>query len=386
MQTNFDAIKRGTVEIIAEEDLKKKLDKGRPLNIKFGADPTAPDIHLGHTVVLEKLKKFQELGHNVVFIIGDYTARIGDPSGKSEIRKRMSEKEVRENAATYQEQVFRILDRKKTKVVYNSEWFDKMSFSDLLELTSHSTIAQMLARADFKKRYTEGKDISILEFMYPLLQAYDSVKVNADIELGGTDQKFNLLMGREFQVDYGMEPQVVITMPLLEGIDGIKKMSKSYNNYIGIGEPPKDIFGKVMSVSDDLMLRYYELLTDCDLEEVKSMNPRDAKIGLGKRIVKQFHGEEAAEETWGEFEKVFVKRGLPEDMEVYSPGEPRMNVVELMVKSGLALSRNEARRIIRQGAFKIDQKKVTDDKLVLELDREYVLQSGKRKFIRVKGA
>jgi len=386
MQTNFDAIKRGTVEIIAEEDLKKKLDKGRPLNIKFGADPTAPDIHLGHTVVLEKLKKFQELGHNVVFIIGDYTARIGDPSGKSEIRKRMSEKEVRENAATYQEQVFRILDRKKTKVVYNSEWFDKMSFSDLLELTSHSTIAQMLARADFKKRYTEGKDISILEFMYPLLQAYDSVKVNADIELGGTDQKFNLLMGREFQVDYGMEPQVVITMPLLEGIDGIKKMSKSYNNYIGINEVPKDIFGKVMSVSDDLMLRYYELLTDCDLEEVKSMNPRDAKIGLGKRIVKQFHGEEAAEETWGEFEKVFVKRGLPEDMEVYSPGEPRMNVVELMVKSGLALSRNEARRIIRQGAFKIDQKKVTDDKLVLELDREYVLQSGKRKFIRVKGA
>jgi len=386
MQTNFDAIKRGTVEIIAEEDLKKKLDKGRPLNIKFGADPTAPDIHLGHTVVLEKLKKFQELGHNVVFIIGDYTARIGDPSGKSEIRKRMSEKEVRENAATYQEQVFRILDRKKTKVVYNSEWFDKMSFSDLLELTSHSTIAQMLARADFKKRYTEGKDISILEFMYPLLQAYDSVKVNADIELGGTDQKFNLLMGREFQVDYGMEPQVVITMPLLEGIDGIKKMSKSYNNYIGINEVPKDIFGKVMSVSDDLMLRYYELLTDCDLEEVKSMNPRDAKIGLGKRIVKQFHGEEAAEETWGEFEKVFVKRGLPEDMEVYSPGEPRMNVVELMVKSGLALSRNEARRIIRQGAFKIDQKKITDDKLVLDMDTEYVLQSGKRKFIRVKGA
>ncbi len=385
MRKDFDSIKRGTVEIISEEDLKKKLGRGKPLNIKFGADPTSSDLHLGHTVVLEKLKTFQDLGHNIIFIIGDYTARIGDPSGRSEIRKKMSEREVNDNAGTYQKQVFKILDRKKTKVVFNSQWFGKMAFSDLLELTAHSTVAQMLARADFKKRYTEGDDISILEFMYPLLQAYDSIKVKADVELGGTDQIFNLLMGREFQVDNGMEPQVVITMPLLEGLDGAKKMSKTYDNYIGISEPAREIFGKVMSVSDTLMVRYYELLTDKDLDKIKAMDPRDAKIKLAKEIVGRFQGKAAAEKSWAEFEKVFVKRGLPENIETVEVKEKKIWIVNLLILSGLANSKNDAKRIIQQGALRIDQEKVIDDKLDLVMDREYILQAGKRKFKRVKG-
>ncbi len=384
MRKDINAIKRGTVEIISAKDLERKLGKGKPLNIKFGADPTSSDLHLGHTVALEKLKTFQDMGHNVVFIIGDYTARIGDPSGRSEIRKKMSQKDVSDNAGTYQEQVFKILDRKKTKVVFNSEWFDKMAFSDLLELTAHSTVAQMLARADFKKRYTEGEDISILEFMYPLLQAYDSVQVEADVELGGTDQIFNLLMGREFQVDKGMEPQVVITMPLLEGLDGVKKMSKTYDNYIGINEPAIEVFGKVMSVSDTLMVRYYELLTDKDLDEVKAMDPRDAKIKLAKEIVGRFHGEAEAEKSWAEFEKVFVKKGLPENIEVVEVNQKKIWIVNLLVLSGLATSRNDAKRIIHQGALRINQEKVVDDKLDLVMDREYVLQAGKRKFKKVR--
>lgn len=385
MSKDLSVIKRGTVEIISEEGLKKKLGRGKPLNIKFGADPTSSDLHLGHTVVLEKLRKFQELGHKVIFIIGDYTARIGDPSGRNEIRKKMEKKEVLDNARTYQKQAFRILDKKKTEVVYNSKWFARMSFTGLLELTAHSTVAQMLARADFKKRYTEGSDISILEFMYPLLQAYDSVMVKADIELGGTDQKFNLLMGREFQVDYGMEPQVVITMPLLEGLDGVKKMSKTYDNYIGINEPAGEIFGKVMSVSDTLMYRYYELLTDKALAEVKTMNPRDAKIKLAEEIVERFHGRAEAEKSRAGFEKVFVNKGLPDDIQTVEIKDKKIWIVNLLVQAGLAGSRNEAKRIINQGALRIDRKKVTDDRMDLVIDGEHIIQAGKRNFRRIIG-
>jgi len=384
MMPEIAEIKRGALEIISETELLSKLKKG-PLRVKFGADPTSADIHLGHTVVLEKLRKFQELGHSVVFIIGDYTAMIGDPSGRSETRNRLSKEEVKRNSVTYQEQVFKILDRNKTEVVYNSRWFDSMSSMELLELTTHSTVAQMLARADFKKRYTEGSDISMLEFMYPLLQAYDSIKVKADVEIGGSDQKFNLLMGRQFQLDFKQEPQVVITMPLLEGLDGVKKMSKTYGNYIGICEPPNEIFGKVMSISDELMIRYYELLTYEDIDSVKEMNPRDAKAGLAGKIVERFYDAGVAENARNEFERVFVKKDVPAGIGTLRVKEKKACVVDLLVQSGLVPSKNEARRAIRQGAFRVDDIKITDEKLQLEMEKEYVFRIGRRKFIRVKG-
>lgn len=383
MAKDLEIIRRGTVEVISPEELKEKLNRRKPLRVKFGADPTAPDIHLGHTVVLQKLKQFQNLGHQIVFIIGDFTARIGDPSERSEARKPLTTEEIKKNAKTYQKQVFKILDKGKTEVLFNSRWLDKMSSSDVLELSSHSTVAQMLARADFKERFNRETDISILEFIYPLLQAYDSIQVKADVEIGGTDQKFNLLMGRQLQRDFNQEPQVIITMPLLEGTDGVRKMSKSYGNYIGITEPPKEIFGKIMSISDELMVKYYELLTEENLEEVKKMHPRQAKAKLAKELVQKYYSETEAEKTEEEFEKVFVKRELPKEIKEIRIREKKIWVVDLLVKAGLAISKNEAKRLISQGSVKINQKRIKDSDMDLLMDKEYIVQVGKRKFRRI---
>jgi len=383
MPKDLEIISRGTVEVISPEELKEKLNRRKPLRVKFGADPTAPDIHLGHTVALQKLKQFQDLGHKIVFIIGDFTARIGDPSERSEARKPLTTEEIRKNAKTYQKQVFKILDKGKTEVVFNSEWLDRMSSADILELSSHSTVAQMLARADFKERFNREIDISILEFIYPLLQAYDSIQVKADVEIGGTDQKFNLLMGRQLQRDFNQEPQVIITMPLLEGTDGVRKMSKSYGNYIGITESPQEIFGKIMSISDPLMVKYYELLTEENLEEVKRMPPRQAKAELAKKIVRKYYGETEAERAGEEFEKVFVKKELPEEIKEVRISQKKIWVVDLLVKANLATSKNEAKRLISQGSVKINQKRIKDSDMDLLIDKEYIIQVGKRKFRRI---
>ena len=383
MAKDLEIIRRGTVEVISLEELKKKLNRRKPLRVKFGADPTAPDIHLGHTVVLEKLKQFQDLGHHIVFIIGDFTARIGDPSERSEARKPLTTEEIEKNAKTYRKQVFKILDKEKTEVLFNSRWFDKMSLSDILKLSSHSTVAQMLARADFKERFTREIDISLLEFIYPLLQAYDSIKVKADVEIGGTDQKFNLLMGRQLQRDFNQEPQVIITMPLLEGIDGVKKMSKSYGNYVGITEPPGEMFGKIMSISDQLMVKYYELLTEENLDQVRKMRPRRAKAELAKKIVQKYYGQAEAKEAEQEFEKVFVRRDFPDKIKEIRIPEKKIWVVDLLVKAGLSTSKNEAKRMIAQGGVKINQKRIEDCDIDLLMDKEYIVQVGKRKFRRI---
>ena len=383
MVKELEIIRRGTVEVISLGEMREKLNRGKPLRVKFGADPTTPDIHLGHTVVLQKLKQFQNLGHQIVFIIGDFTARIGDPSERSEARKPLTTEEIKKNAKTYQKQVFKILDKEKTEVLFNGKWFDKMSLSDILELSSHSTVAQMLARADFKERFNREIDISLLEFMYPLLQAYDSIQVKADVEIGGTDQKFNLLMGRQLQRDFNQEPQVIITMPLLEGIDGIRKMSKSYGNYIGITEPPREMFGKIMSISDQLMMKYYELLTEKNLDEVKRMDPRQAKAKLAREIAQKYYGQAQAKKAEEEFEKIFVRRELPEEIkEIRIPGK-KIWVVDLLVKAGLATSKNEAKRLIGQGGVKINQKRIKDSDMDLLMDKEYIVQVGKRKFRRI---
>ncbi len=386
MAKDLEIIRKGTVEIISPEELKEKLNRRKPLRVKFGADPTAPDIHLGHTVVLEKLKQVQDLGHHIVFIIGDFTARIGDPSERSEARKPLTTEEIKRNAKTYQKQVFKILDKRKTEVVFNSGWFDKMTLSDVMKLSSHSTVAQMLARADFKERFNRKIDISLLEFMYPLLQAYDSIQVKADVEIGGTDQKFNLLMGRQLQKDFNQETQVIITMPLLEGIDGVKKMSKSYGNYVGITEPPGEMFGKIMSISDQLMLRYYELLTEENLDQVRRMDPRQAKAKLAKEIVQKYYAEIEAKKAEKEFEKVFVKRELPGEIKEIRIPEKKIWVVDLLVKAGLCPSKNEAKRLIAQGGVKINQKRIENCDIDLLMDKEYVVQVGKRKFRRIIGA
>ena len=383
MVKNLEIIRRGTAEIISPEELKRKLNRRKSLRVKFGADPTAPDIHLGHTVVLQKLKQFQDLGHKIVFIIGDFTARIGDPSGRTDTRELHTVEEIKENARTYREQLFKILDMRKTELHFNSKWFDKMSLSDVLELSSHSTVAQMLARADFKERFNREIDISLLEFMYPLLQAYDSIQVKADVEIGGTDQKFNLLMGRQLQRDFNQEPQVIITMPLLEGVDGVKKMSKSYGNYVGITEPPREIYGKIMSISDQLMLRYYELLTDENLGQVKKMPPRQAKAKLAKEIVQKYYGQTEAKRAEEEFEKVFVKREVPEGIKLVKISENKIWVVDLLVKARLATSKNEAKRLIAQGGVKVNQKKLENPDTDLLMDKEYIIQVGKRKFRKI---
>jgi len=368
-QEQLRVIKRGAVEILLEEDLMKKLRRGKPLRVKAGFDPTAPDLHLGHTVLIQKMKQFQDFGHEVVFLIGDFTGMIGDPSGRSETRKQLTRAEVLKNAETYKEQIFKILDSKKTVIEFNHRWMEKMDAAALVELSAKYTVARILEREDFKQRYQKQQPISIHEFLYPLIQGYDSVVLKADVELGGTDQRFNLLVGRELQREYGQEPQVVLTMPLLEGTDGVNKMSKSLNNYIGIHEPPEEIFGKMMSISDELMWRYAGLLSDRDLEEVKkirdqvaggSVHPMDFKKSLALEIVARFHGQKAAEAAREYFETRYQKRSAPKSVrKQFSPPE-RIWICQLLVDLQFAKSKGEARRLIAQGAVKVDGKIVRD--------------------------
>ncbi|OYD08995.1 tyrosine--tRNA ligase [Paludifilum halophilum] len=397
----LEVIRRGAAEIIPEEDLVKKVrrsvETSRPLKVKLGLDPSAPDIHIGHTVVLNKLRQFQEMGHIVQLVIGDFTGRIGDPTGKSETRRQLTEEEVKENARTYADQMFRILDREKTEIHLNSKWLSPLDFAAVVDLAAKTTVARMLERDDFSKRYHAGQAISVHEFFYPLMQGYDSVALESDVELGGTDQTFNLLMGRQLQSQYGQEEQVILTMPLLEGLDGVKKMSKSLGNYIGIEETPEDMYGKAMSVPDDLMQKYYELVTDLTLEEKKSLaegleqgtlHPRDAKMGLARRLVRMYHGSEAAEEAEARFRKVFQQRALPNDIPEKSiPAadleDGRMWIIHLLSRLELVASNGEARRMVKQGAVKIDGEKVTDTDAQIRLKKEMVVQVGKRKFARV---
>ncbi|MGD0586471.1 MAG: tyrosine--tRNA ligase [Oryzomonas sp.] len=391
-------IKRGAVEILIEKELEEKLAKslktGVPLKIKAGFDPTAPDLHLGHTVLIHKLRQFQRLGHEVNFLIGDFTGMIGDPTGKSETRKVLTREDVLKNAETYKEQVFKILDPARTKVVFNSEWLNKLDAGGMIGLASKYTVARMLERDDFHKRFTSQQPISIHEFLYPLIQGYDSVALQSDVELGGTDQKFNLLMGRELQREWGQSPQCILTMPLLEGLDGVNKMSKSLGNYIGISEPADEIFGKVMSVSDDLMLRYYELLSDMPLAELDrlraglkdhSVHPMAAKKALGRELVSRFHGAgagEAAEET---FVKRFKENEIPDEMPQvsYSPADGPILLARAMTEAGLTKSNGEGRRSIDQGGVKLNNEKVSDANLELAAPGEYVVQIGKRRFARI---
>jgi len=378
----LEVIKRGAVEIISEEELKKKLGENRPLIIKAGFDPTAPDIHLGHTVLLRKLRQFQDLGHEVYFLIGDFTGQIGDPTGRSEIRKQLTKEEIARNSLTYKKQVSKILDTSKLKIVFNSKWFEKMSVVDMLRLTTHASVSQMLARDDFKKRFSNGENISILEFLYPLMQGYDSVVLKADIELGGTDQIFNLLFGRELQKDFNQAPQVIITMPLLEGTDGIQKMSKSYGNYIGINEPAAEIFGKIMSVTDDLMMKYYTLLTDEDLNKVKGLHPKEAKSNLAEIITAQYHGKDLAKKAREEFEQVFSQGELPENIPAYSLKGKSLKLIDILINSGLTESKNEARRLIKQGGVYFDGKRI--DKEDTLVDKEGIIKVGKRRFLKLE--
>jgi len=381
----FDRLRRGISEIICEDELKERLENSartnRPLRIKAGFDPTAPDIHLGHTVLLRKLRQFQDLGHIVFFLIGDFTAQIGDPSGRDQMRPKISKGDIKKNTATYVKQVFKILNPKRTKVVFNSSWLEKMKIKDLLRLTSYATVAQLLARADFKQRFEQQKEISVLEFIYPLLQAYDSVFLKSDIEFGGTDQKFNLLMGRELQGVFNQRPQVIVMMPLLEGTDGVQKMSKSFNNYIGITESSRDMFGKVMSISDELMWRYYELLTQVKIESLKHLHPKDAKLNLAELIVEQYYGENKAKEERMGFEKTFSKRDSPDKIPVHKiRKKDSLDLIRLLLDYGFVKSGNEARRLIRQGAISINGEKITQDDCNIE---DGILKVGKHKFIKI---
>lgn len=385
-------IKRGTDEILLEADLIEKLKEGRPLRIKLGADPTAPDIHLGHTVILNKMRTFQELGHEVIFLIGDFTGMVGDPSGKNSTRPPLTREQVLANAETYKEQVYKILDPAKTRIEFNSSWLEPLGAAGMIRLASQQTVARMMERDDFKKRYASGQSIAIHEFMYPLLQGYDSVALQADVELGGTDQKFNLLMGRELQKAEGQKPQTVIMMPLLEGLDGVKKMSKSAHNYIGVSEPANEMFGKIMSISDDLMWRYFELLSFRPLEEIAGFkldmengtNPRDIKITLAKEIIARFHDEAAAEAAHQEFINRFQKGAIPEDIETVTlaAGEG-IAIANLLKDAGLVGSTSDGMRMIKQGAVKFDGEKVEDNRQVFNAGFEAVVQVGKRKFAKV---
>ncbi|WCE29179.1 tyrosine--tRNA ligase [Vibrio sp. SCSIO 43137] len=382
-------IKRGVEELIPEEELIEKLKEGRPLRIKLGADPTAPDIHLGHTVILNKLRQFQELGHEVTFLIGDFTGMVGDPTGKNTTRPPLTREDVLANAETYKQQVFKILDPAKTKIQFNSEWLSELGAEGMIRLAANQTVARMLERDDFKKRYTGGQPIAIHEFMYPLLQGYDSVAMETDVELGGTDQKFNLLMGRELQKANGQKPQCVLMMPLLVGLDGEKKMSKSAHNYIGVSEAPGEMFGKIMSISDDLMWSYYELLSFRPLEEIaqfksdvaEGKNPRDIKILLAKEIIARFHSEADADAAEQEFINRFQKGAIPDEMPEFD-FEAGIAIGNLLKEAGLVNSTSDAMRMIRQGAAKIDGAKIEDTKLVPEAGTA-VYQVGKRKFARV---
>ena len=372
-------LSRGTTEIISSADFAKKLAEGRPLVVKAGFDPTAPDIHLGHAVLLRKLKQFQDLGHRVIFLIGDFTAQVGDPTGRNELRKKMTLQDIAKNAETYKSQVFKILDPQKTEVVFNSHWLNKLTPQDLLELSARSTVAQMLARADFKKRFEAGKEISLLEFIYPLLQGYDSVHLKADVELGGNDQKFNLLMGRQLQESYGQSPQVVLMTPLLEGTDGVQKMSKSLGNYIGINEAPADIFGKVMSISDELMFRYYELLTDADLNAIKALHPKEAKLGLAQKIVEMFHSQGDGEKARSGFESTFSQHQIPTEIpEVVIISGTKL--LDVLMVAKMIVSKNEGRRLLNEGAVSFEGNVISDENW---LPSQGVLKVGKRRFLRL---
>jgi tyrosyl-tRNA synthetase len=388
VQKQIDLIKRGSVEVISEYLLKLKLEKAlrnnTPLRIKAGFDPTMPDLHLGHTVLLYKLKQFQELGHKVYFLIGDFTGMIGDPSGVSETRRSLTREEVLNNAATYERQVFKILDPSLTEVVFNSQWMSRITGEDLIRLCAKYTVARMLEREDFKKRYTAGQSIGIHEFLYPLVQGYDSVMLNADVEVGGTDQRFNLLVGRDLQKEYGQEPQVVVTMPLLEGLDGIKKMSKSQKNYVGIEDPPNEIFGKIMSIDDQLMIRYYELLTSRNLDEIKSLHPMEAKKRLAEEIIERYYNRDAAIMAREEFESVFsYRKSIPTDIPSYTVAGDKRWLPHVLTVSGMTKSNSEAVRLIREKAVEIEGIKVTDSDMKLQAGREQIIKIGKRRFIKI---
>ena len=391
MREQIAELKRGIVDIVSEEEFVNKLRKGRPLKIKVGFDPTAPDIHLGHTVVLQKMRQFQDAGHDVICLIGDFTGMIGDPSGRSSTRPPLTRQEVLANARTYQEQVKKILDPNRTIMRFNSEWMDNMVVSDFIKLTSVQTVARMLERDDFKKRFQAQHPISIHEFLYPFVQGYDSVALEADVELGGTDQVFNLLMGREVQKAYGQEPQVIMTLPLLEGTDGVQKMSKSYNNYIGVDEAPSDMYGKVMSVSDSLMWKYYELLSGLHIPEIAAMkkaveagglHPMDAKMKLAFEMVERFHGRDQAQAAQDGFVKVFKSRELPEDIPEVSLSLEKPWICAVLKEAGLVGGTSEARRMIAQGAVHIGDEKVSDAELVLYRGT-HIIKVGKRRFARV---
>ncbi|NNF01016.1 MAG: tyrosine--tRNA ligase [Pyrinomonadaceae bacterium] len=396
----IEFLKKGTVDVIREEDLRKKLERsqktGKPLRVKWGADPTAPDIHLGHTVVMRKLKAFQDLGHTVIFLIGSFTGMIGDPSGKNVTRPPLSREEIDKNAKTYTTQAFKLLDPEKTELRFNSEWMDEFDAAGFVKLTSHITVAQILERDDFQKRMREEKPISMHELLYPLVQGYDSVALKADVELGGTDQTFNLLVGRSLQKEYEQEPQVIITTPLLEGTDGVEKMSKSLGNYIGIDEPASDMFGKIMSISDELMWRYYELLTDLGIDEINALkfkceagesNPRDLKIDLAKEIIGDFHTEAEANLAEANFVNQFSKGNLPDEIEEMSVASQVWRIADLLTETGLAASKGEAKRLIKQGGVKVDEEKVAHAGIEVTTDsnRDMLLQVGKLKFMKVKG-
>lgn len=386
----LEQIRRGSVEIINEEELIAKLRSGAPLRIKAGFDPTAPDLHLGHTVLIQKLKHFQELGHQVIFLIGDFTGMIGDPSGKSETRKKLTREEVLRNAETYKKQIFKILDQERTEIAFNSTWMDTFSAADFIELCSRYTVARMLERDDFEKRFKGNQPISIHEFLYPLVQGYDSVALRADVELGGTDQKFNLLMGRHLQREHGQASQIVLTMPILEGLDGVQKMSKSLGNYIGIDEAPGDMFGKLMSISDELMWRYYELLSDSSLDRIATLreqvgsgalHPKTAKEDLAQEITTRFHGATAGAAAREAFNAVFAKQGIPEDIEVFMVQAGAL-LVDVLSESGVCSSKGDARRMCKQNAVTIDGRK-EDDASFAFAPGEYVLKIGKKRFLKL---
>lgn len=398
VQEQLERIRAGAVDLITEKELEVKLARSlkekKPLRIKYGADPSAPDLHLGHTVPLRKLRQFQELGHQVVFIVGDFTALIGDPSERSETRKMLSKDEVRRNAETYQKQVFRILDPDRTEVRYNSEWLQSLEATHFLDLTSKCTVARLLERDDFQNRYRAGQPIALVEFLYPLLQGYDSVIVRSDVEIGGTDQKFNLLVGRDLQREWKSESQVVLTLPLIEGTDGVQKMSKSLGNHIALRDSPREMYGKLMSLPDPLMERYYRYVTSLEPKEAEKilrslqsgeLHPRAAKARLAFEIVKEYHSEKEAGEAAREFDRIFKEKGLPEEIETIHLKEREMDIVSLLKEAGLVPSRMEARRLISQGGVRLDSEKVSDENLKVRLEKPVLVQCGKRKFVRVQG-
>lgn len=398
VEQQLKIIKRGVAEILPEalliEKLKRSVTSGKPLKVKLGLDPTAPDIHLGHTVVLRKLRQFQDLGHHIIIIIGDFTGRIGDPTGKSETRKQLTDEDIRRNAKTYEEQIFKILDKEKTEVAFNSTWLAPLTFADVVNLAAKYTVARMLEREDFTKRFKEGRPISVHEFFYPLMQGYDSVALTADIEFGGTDQKFNLLMGRHLQEEFGQEPQVAIMMPILEGLDGVQKMSKSLGNYIGIDEEPTEIYGKCMSIPDALMVRYFELVTDVSLEELEeirnglangSLHPRDTKMRLAHTLVRLYHGEGMADQAQSEFIKVFQQGDIPTDIPEFSftIQSEAIWLPKLLTQLAIASSNSEAKRAIQQGSVKINGEKITDGDAKITVSDGMIVQVGKRKFAKI---